>query len=273
MGHPRRTSTRCLGVSWTEAEIIGTLTGWFWPFVRIAALVGTAPVLGNRSVPPRIKLGLALLLTAAIVPSIPVNPALPAVEPFSAPGLYLTAQQVVIGLAMGLTLRLAFVVLEVGGQLVAQLMGLGFASLVDPRSGHNAPLVSQFYIIMASLVFISLDGHLVMIGTLASSFVSLPIGLDGLQREDLWNLVVSLQWMLSAAVTMALPAVVALLTVNLSFGIVTKTAPQLNIFAVGFPVSLLFGFVVMILTLPAILGQMPAIYSRAFAGLSRLVGP
>ena len=174
---------------------------------------------------------------------------------------------------MGFSLRIAFVVLEVGGQLVAQLMGLGFASLVDPRSGHDTPLVSQLYIVLASLVFLSLNGHLVMIETLASSFSSLPVAVHGLERSGLWNLVLGLEWTLAAAVTMALPAMVALLTVNLSFGVITKTAPQLNIFAVGFPVSLLFGFVVILLTLPAILGQLPAIYARAFEQLGRLVTP
>ena len=256
-------------MTFDDTELLVFLSAWYWPFVRIAALVTAAPVFGARSVPARVKLGVAVVLTLAIAPVIPP---MPAIAPFSAAGLVVTAQQVLVGLAMGLALRLVFVVLEVGGQQIAQLSGLGFASLVDPRSGFDVPLVSQFYVVFATLVFLALNGHLVMVEALAASFHTFPVQAAGLERAALWGLVSDAGWVFSAAVVMALPAIVALLTVNLCFGVITRTAPQLNIFAVGFPVSLLFGFVIMLLTLPAIVGQLPALYDRGFQMLYRLVG-
>ncbi len=254
---------------------VGTLdlaqwvVAWFWPFVRIAALVSVAPVFGNRSTPARVRLGLALVLSLAIAPFVPP---LPPLDPLSGAGLAVTVQQVLIGLALGFSVRLVFTVLEVGGHQVAQLMGLGFASMVDPQSNAQVPVVSQFYILFATLVFLGLDGHLVLIEVLAESFHTLPIAPSGLAVAGWRALVDQAGWMFGAAVVMALPAMAALLTVNLAFGVMTKTAPQLNIFAVGFPVTLIFGFFVMLLTLPSVVGRLSSLFAEAM-GLARgLVG-
>ena len=244
------------------AELIGA---WLWPFIRVGAFLLAAPIFGNRAVPSRIRMGLAIGITLVVVPVLPTMPAL---DPFSSWGVLTAVQQVVIGLALGFSLRLVYAVLEVGGQLIAHLSGLGFAALVDPQNGIDVPVVSQLYIVFATLVFLGLDGHLVVIRVLADSFLSLPVGETGITRTGLWHLAEQAGWFLSAAVLLALPAVASLLTVNLAFGVMTRAAPQLNIFAVGFPVTLLFGLAVMWLTLPGTIAQFADLFDHgvAFAG-------
>jgi len=249
-------------VSVTDTQIIGWITAWMWPFVRVSALVASAPVFGHRAVPARVKIGVAVVLTAAVAPLLP---AMPSADPLSAQGLAITAQQILIGVTLGFAMRLTFVVLELAGQQIAQLMGLGFASMVDPSSGASVPLVSQFYLVLATLVFLSLDGHLVVVEVLANSFATLPVAATGLGPDALRALVDQMGWVFAAAIVMALPAVAALLTVNVSFGVITRTAPQLNIFAVGFPVTLVFGFVVILLTLPSVLNSVGSLFSDSMS--------
>ena len=172
-------------------------------------------------------------------------------------------QQVITGLAMGLALRLVFSVFELAGQIIAQHMALHFASLVDPNSGVQVPMISQFYIILATLVFLTLNGHLLCIQVLAESFRALPVGSGGLGREGLWALVQHGGWIFSSAVLFAIPIVAALLVVNLAFGVMTRAAPQLNVFAVGFPVALILGFAVMLLTLPGVMGLFEQFFAEA----------
>ena len=174
-------------------------------------------------------------------------------------------QQVLTGLIMGIALRLVFTVFELAGQIVAQHMALHFASLVDPNSGVQVPMLSQFYLVLATLAFLALNGHLLCIQVLAESFRVMPIGLDGMGREGLWSLVLQGGWIFSAAVLFALPVVAALLIVNLAFGVMTRAAPQLNIFAVGFPITLILGFALMLVTLPGVSSQFEQLFSDAIS--------
>ena len=251
------------------ADISTLIATWLWPLARISGVVTAAPIFGHRGVPVRIKLGISLALTMAIVPGMP---ALPEVEVFSISGALLTMEQVIIGLVIGFSVRLVFIVFEVAGQQIAQLMGLGFASMVDPQNGIEVPVISHFYIVLATLIFLSLDGHLALIEVLATSFVSVPIGGNGLNRDWFWLVSGQAGWVFSGAVVIALPSIVALLTVNIAFGVMTKTAPQLNIFAIGFPVTLVFGFFVMLYSLPGILATFPGLFDHAFGLVGRLVG-
>ena len=178
---------------------------------------------------------------------VTLRPEMPAVEPLSLTGLLISAQQVLIGLAMGFILQLVFSVLAMVGESIAMSMGLGFASMIDPQNGIQIPVLSSYYVTLATLVFLALDGHLVLIGLLVDSFHTLPIGLESLAREGLWQLVGWASRMFAGAVLIALPALASLLLVNLAFGIITRAAPQLNIFAVGFPMTILLGFVLLAL--------------------------
>lgn len=243
-----------------EQDLLAWVAAWMWPFARVAAMVSAAPVFGYGAVPARVKIGVAIALTAVVAA---LAPPMPALDPVSTRGLLVTGQQVLIGLTMGFALRLAFMVLEVAGQQIAQLMGLGFASMADPQNGIEVPVVSHFYIVLATLVFLALDGHLIAIRTLVDSFSVLPVGLEGVGRGGLWAVSGQVGWIFAAGLAIALPAVAAMLTVNLAFGVMARAAPQLNIFVVGFPITLVFGMVVMLLTLPRVLGGVDELFVRA----------
>jgi flagellar biosynthetic protein FliR len=152
---------------------------------------------------------------------------------------------------MGFILQLIFSALTQAGEYIALAMGLGFASAMDPVGGVQVPMISQFLTILAMLIFLALNGHLVFIELLLKSFDTLPVTAAGLTSDDLWAVVRFGQTMFSHAVLIALPAMAALLLVNLAMGVVTRAAPQLNIFAIGFPLTILAGFIVLILMLPS----------------------
>jgi flagellar biosynthetic protein FliR len=252
-----------------EAEIMRLLAVWVWPFLRIVGMVMAAPIVGTRVVPGRTRIILSLALCGAIAPLVPPPPA---VEILSAVGLLVAIQQLLIGAAIGLVLRLVFVIVELAGQIVAQQMGLGFASLVDPQTGLQVPVLSQFYIILTTLMFFSLEGHLILISTLVDSFTILPIGVSGIGREGI-ELV--LEWsrsLFSNALAIALPIVVALLVVNLSFGVMARSAPQLNVFVVGFPVMILFGVFMVFLTLDTLETHLRSNFNAAFVVVRGLLG-
>lgn len=245
----------------TEAELMRLLAVWAWPFLRIVGMVVTAPIVGTRTVPGRTRIILSLALCAVIVPLVPPPPEVVVLSPA---GLLIAAQQLLIGAAIGLVLRLVFVVVELAGQIIAQQMGLGFASLVDPQTGLQVPVLSQFYIILTTLMFFSLEGHLILISTLVDSFKILPIGLSGIGREGVELVLDWSRSLFSGALAIALPIVVALLVVNLSFGVMARSAPQLNVFAVGFPVMILFGVFMVFLTLDTLEIHLRANFNAAF---------
>jgi flagellar biosynthetic protein FliR len=188
----------------------------------------------------------------------------PSVELISAQALVISIHQVLIGVAMGFILQLVFAAFVIAGQSIAMAMGLGFASIIDPQNGMQVPAVSQTFLIMATLIFLSLNGHLVLIEVLANSFQNLPVGMLVPSRDGLWQLVTWGSNMFAGGMLIALPAVAALLLVNLAFGVTTRAAPQLNIFAVGFPVMIMVGLAFLILTLPTITTHLSRLLLEAF---------
>ena len=255
-------------MSLSADALTALLSAWLWPFFRIAALVSAAPVFGGAYVPPRVRLALAAALALVVAPLV----AAPAVDPLSAAGGLLVAEQVLVGLLLGLGLRLALVVFDLAGQVIAQTMGLGFASMVDPASGTQVPVVSQLYLILATLVIVSIDGHLLMLRLVAESFQALPVGASTPVPLASWDLVSGAAWVFAAGAVMALPAVTAMLVVNLAFGVMTRAAPQLNVFAVGFPITLLTGLVVILLTLQGSLADVGAVLDHALGLSATLLG-
>ncbi|HKJ22640.1 MAG TPA: flagellar biosynthetic protein FliR [Gammaproteobacteria bacterium] len=254
----------------TAAQIMSLLGAYVWPFTRIGAMVSVAPILGTHSVPMRIRLGLAIALTMVIAPMVPP---IRGIALFSIAGVIVTFQQFLIGLAIGFSVRLVFSAMETGGNAVANLMGLGFANVVDPQNGVQVPVLSQFFTTLAALLFLSLDGHLVLVQVMTDSFRTLPVGITGLSRGGVWQLVSWAGWIFTGGVLIALPAIAALLIVNVSFGVMTRAAPQLNIFAVGFPITLILGFVVLTATLPTIAPKFTDLVSRSFDLTRFLVRP
>ena len=222
----------------------GQLEGWvaqaFFPFVRISSCLMVAPLFGARFVPARSRLVLSAALTALVVPLIPA----PDVAPFSGAGFVVVAQQLLIGVAMGFALQVVFDALGLAGQLLANSMGLSFAFNVDPLRGSSTAALGQLYIILATLTFLALGGHLALLQLLVGSLHTLPVGTEGLGPEGLWSLVSWTSTLFSGAIMIALPGVTALMIVNLAFGVVSRAAPSLNLFAVGFPISLVVGLVI-----------------------------
>lgn len=230
------------------AEQINAWVGLImWPLFRIAGLLMIMPVLGGGEVPVRVRVALAFLMTVLIVPSLGPMPQL---DPLSFDSVLISMQQLIIGVAMGLMVLIVFNAVTMAGESIAVTMGLGFALLNDPQNGSQVPTVSQFYLILATLLFLALDGHHAIVMLLDASFTQLPVG-QSLGSNALWVLV---QWggiMFKGALSIALPALAAMLTVNIIMGVITRAAPQLNLFSVGFPITMTVGFLAMLFTLPS----------------------
>lgn len=234
-------------ISVTSAQLHAWIAALAWPLARILGLIATAPVLGNQSVPARVKIGLALFLTLVVAPTLPP---FPEVSPASGTGLLILAQQTLIGLAMGFAMRIVFAAVEAAGEIAGLQMGLGFATFYDPQSAAQTPVIGSFLGLVMVLLFLALDGHLLMISALVESFTVLPIGAEPLAAA---SFSMSAQWggqIFTVGLLLALPLVAALLLTNLALGVLSRTAPQLNIFAVGFPITLAIGFLALALTLP-----------------------
>jgi flagellar biosynthetic protein FliR len=234
-------------ITLNSGQIEAWLTQLLWPFIRIGACLMSAPVFGGSYVSPRIRILLALAIAILVAPLLPTAPAVTA---FSVPGFVITAQQLIIGVALGFAVQVVFDAVTLGGQLLANSMGLGFAFNVDPVHGASTPVVGQLYSAMVMLTFLALNGHLMLIEVLVRGFATLPVGTTGLGADGLWTLV---QWgsqLFLGALTVALPGMTAMLIVNVAFGVMSRAAPTLNLFAVGFPITLAFGLVIILLGLP-----------------------
>lgn len=253
----------------TTTQIAAWIGDFMLPFLRVGMMFMVAPIFGGRLVPIKVRVILALAVTWVL---LPVIPAAPAVDPISAAGVLIIVQQLLIGLVLGFMLQLVFSALMIGGHTVAMSMGLGFASMVDPQNGIQVPVIGQYYVTIATLLFLALNGHLMLIMVLADSFESLPIGTAGLDRQTIWDVVTWGGRMFAGGLLIAIPAVTALLMTNIAFGVITRAAPQLNIFGVGFPLTLTLGFIVMMFTLPALVPQFSDLLTDAFS-LLKGIGP
>ncbi len=256
-------------ITLTTGQLETWLSQVFWPFVRIGACLMVAPVFSTAGVPVRVRIGLAAVIAVLVAPLVP-PPA--AIEPLSAAGVVVTVQQILIGVALGFSLHIIFDAVEVGGQLIANTMGLSFAYNIDPLHGTETPVVGQLYGILVLLTFLALDGHLQLIETLADGFRTLPVGAAGLGAGGLWQLVEWGTQIFGAALAIALPGVAALIVVHIAFGIMSRAAPQLNLFAVGFPISLIIGLVVMLASLPMLQSSFVRLIGDAFSLVRGLLG-
>lgn len=244
-------------LTFTSAQLDAWLAAFIFPLARILALVATAPVFANVALPRRVRLGLGIAIAVALAPALPAPPA---ISPGSGIGLAVLAQQVLIGVAMGFVMRIVFAAIDVAGELIGLQMGLSFAVFYNPQSNSQSAAVAQFLGLLATLVFLSLNGHLMLLSLLAKSFVLMPISTTpfaafGFEMLARWGAT-----LFAAGVLLCLPLVAALLITNIALGVITRAAPQLNIFAVGFPVTMVMGFGVLLLTLP----YMTPIFERFF---------
>ncbi|MDR2506893.1 MAG: flagellar biosynthetic protein FliR [Candidatus Accumulibacter sp.] len=226
-------------ISVTSAEINAWITAFFFPLARILALLAAAPPFNNASIPRQARLILGLGLAIAIVP------ALPEAQPFkpaTGTGLLILAQQMLIGFSMGFSLRLVFNAVDKAGDMISHQMGLGFATSYDPQNTSQTAVISEFIGILALLLFLSINGHLMVIDTLARSFTALPIGINQFSGESWLNIAKAGGIVFSSGLFLALPIIVTLLITNNAIAILGRIAPQLNLMVIGFSVIIPLGF-------------------------------
>ncbi|WP_116811838.1 flagellar biosynthetic protein FliR [Steroidobacter cummioxidans] len=254
-------------INLTTGQLEVWLAQYLWPFLRIGACFMMAPIFGAGFVPPRVRLFLAGAITFIVAPLIPA----PNVEVFSFAAVIVTIHQLLIGFASAFVLQLIFDALAMGGQLLANTMGLGFAFNVDPLRGVSTPVLGQLYMILVTLTFLAINGHLVLIDILVQGFTTLPVGMTGLDSDMIWRVAEWGTQLFAGALVVALPGMAALLIVNLAFGVMSRAAPTLNLFAVGFPISLISGLVIMYIGLPSVLTAFNQSLEAAFGVIRTLL--
>jgi flagellar biosynthetic protein FliR len=232
----------------SDAQINAWLAQLLWPFFRMLAFLSVDPFLSTRGIPIRTRLGLALMISILLANTIPP---MPEVATVSALGVLIIMEQIVIGAALGFVMRIVFTAVEMAGNIAGLQMGLGFASFFDPQHGANTAVVAQLASLMTLLLFLSMDGHLVVLHTMARSFDLIPISATPMHTGALQTLVFWGGQIFQLGVLMALPVLAALLITNLSIGVMARAAPQFNVFAIGFPLTMSVGFAALYFSLPA----------------------
>jgi flagellar biosynthetic protein FliR len=234
-------------ISFTTTELYAWIGALLWPLTRILGLVAAAPVFGNTGVPMLVKLSLGVLLSAIVAPTIPT---IPVTDPTSWAGLLIVAQEMLIGVSMGFSMRLVFAAVEFAGEVASSTMGLGFATFFDPASAGRTSAISQFLALIATMAFLAMNAHLVLLQALVESFFTLPISSTPMSLAAPLEMVRWGSRIFSAGLQIAMPIVAAMLVTNIALAILTRAAPQLNLFGIGFPITLGAGFLVISLTLP-----------------------
>jgi len=255
-------------ISLTDAQLNAWLISFIWPLTRILGLIMVAPVFGHRAVPGRVKIGLGIFIALIIAPALPP---MPDVGLGSWHGLFILVQQLLIGVAIGFIMRVVFAAVEAAGEIVGLQMGLGFASFFDPQSAGQTLVLARFFNMLAVLVFLAVNAHLLLIGVLVDSFQTLPISTQPLSAAGFFNVAAFGSTVFAVGLQLALPLITILLMTNLALGILTRSAPQLNIFAIGFPITLGVGLIVLDLTLPFFAPQLEQMIQNGFDATSTVI--
>lgn len=241
-----------------------------WPLIRIGGFVMVAPGIAGGMVPGRVRLIAALALTLVIAPLVPATPA---VDAFSLAGALLVLRELLIGIAFGFFVNMAFEALTLAGNLVANGMGLGFAVVADPQRGANVPVLAQFFWLIGMMTYFAIGGHLALIKSFADTFVTQPIGAALPWQSGAWAIVDRAASIFANGVLVALPAVTAVLLANLAFAVASRAAPTLNIFAVGFPATLAIGLSAVAVSLGVVTSQAAEILAATLLALNEWFGP
>ncbi|WP_284413373.1 flagellar biosynthetic protein FliR [Acidovorax sp. SUPP3334] len=234
-------------ITFSEAQLVAWLSPILWPFLRILAMFMVVPVFSMRVIPMRAKIGLAFLISVCAQAALPDQPV---INVNGREALGAVAQQLAVGAAIGFAVRLVFTAVELAGEVIGLQMGLNFASFFDPSSNTQVSAVARFFGHMAMLLFVVINGHLMVLMAVVKSFDSFPVNghfMQALGQLRLHDLGASL---FSSALWIALPMIALLLFVNMAMGIISRVAPQMNIYAVGFPVTLTVGLLGIAATLP-----------------------
>lgn len=250
---------------------VNAISGLFytlmWPMLRISALLVTAPFFGLRGVPLRIRILLALALTGLIYPTLEW----PTIDPTTARGLLEVVNQIFIGAAMGLILQIIVAGFVLAGQAISNAIGMSIANLIDPTLG-NVPVLSQFLLILGALIFFGTGGHLALMATLLKSFTAVPIGQSLFTQETAGQMVAWSSMMFLSGLLIALPVLAAMLVINVGLGVVTRAAPSLNIFAVGFPAMIATGLLAFMLSMESTGARIQSLWAQTLLRVADLVG-
>lgn len=246
---------------------LNLLSMGFWPFLRILALISTAPILSEKSISKKVKIGLALMITWIVAPTLPTS----GVTIFSAAGFWLAAQQILIGIMLGFTMQFAFAAIRTAGELIGLQMGLSFATFFDPGSRLNMPVLARFMDMLAMLLFLTFNGHLWLISMLVDTFHTLPIGGDPINSNVFMALSRAGGLIFLNGLMLALPLITLLLTLNIALGLLNRMAPQLSVFVIGFPVTLSIGMMVMAALMPLIAPFAEHLFSEIFDLLADII--
>ncbi|ASG63186.1 TPA: flagellar type III secretion system protein FliR [Kluyvera ascorbata] len=251
----------------TSDQWVSWLGLYFWPLLRVLALITTAPILSERSVPKRVKVGLGIIITFVIAPSLP-----PVDVPiFSANALWLALQQILIGIALGFTMQFAFAAVRTCGEIVGLQMGLSFATFVDPGSNLNMPVLARILDMLAMLLFLVFNGHLWLISLLVDTFHTLPIGGEPINSNAFLALARAGGMIFLNGLMLALPIITLLLTVNLALGMLNRMTPQLSVFVIGFPITLTVGIMLMAALMPLVAPFCEHLFSEIFDLLADII--
>lgn len=250
-----------------ELQINEWLAAFLWPLMRVSGFVLTAPIFGSSLVATPVRIVFSVVFTVFIFPLLPPPEH---VDIFSAHSILLILSELIIGLSMGFVVQMIFEAVIFAGHNIATLMGLGFAMMVDPQRGNNMPVISQYLLTIATLLFLSMDGHLMFLRAVVDSFYYLPVGQFYLNKETFYSLAMLGSSLFANGLLIALPAVIALLIVQLGFGLMSRAAPTMNLFAVGFPVAMLLGFIIIYLMLPNLAYSIQVITEQLFSVLQNL---
>jgi flagellar biosynthetic protein FliR len=236
-------------IALTEAQILDWISPLLWTFLRTLAMFSSLPVLGTRTVPARVRVGLAGFIALAAQASLPAPPVVALDSPLA---FMLVLQQLVIGLALGFSVRVVFAAVEFAGEVIGLKMGLNFAGFFDPVSATSATATSRFFGTTVAWLFVVSGGHLLVIAAVVQSFVAFPVGPEPLAfvhelAPQRWGAEI-----FSLGLWISLPLVAMLLMVNLVLGLISRVAPQINVFSVGFPITLGMGLLGLLLTLPSL---------------------
>lgn len=254
-------------ISLTTVQLETWLAMFMWPLARVLGLIAAAPVFNNAAVPATMKLVLGLAITAAIAPA--AGP-MPEVSPGSGAGLLILVGQGIIGATLGFAMRIAFAAADLMGDLCGLQMGLGFATFYDPQSAATSGMLSDFFGVITTLILLAGNGHLLMLGALAQSFQTMPVSASMLPASTIAQVADWGGMVFRYGLLLSLPLVVAMMIANLALGVLTKAAPQLNIFAVGFPLTIFSGFLVLWIGMPflgPVLEQLPQLGIELMLGV------
>lgn len=252
----------------TEVELLGHMSSFLWPLMRISGFMLVIPIFGTRVVSAYIRVGLASLIALLVAPGLPP---MPEVDLISVQAYVIAAEQLLIGISMAFIVVVLFQIFILAGQMIAMQMGLGFASMIDPSNGVLVAIVSQLYLMLTTLIFLAMNGHLVAVEVLVESFSVLPVTTEW-QLGVFFDVARAGTWMFASALFVALPAVTAILIINFAFGIMTRAAPQLNIFSLGFPFTMLCGLTIMWIGLSGFLPQYQRLVSECLMLIKNMYG-